>query len=262
MPVSKLKNLAILILLLANIALLGLLIPRHVQQHRQAQNLRSSLAQLCAEQNVVLDADTVPDTVTLYALELADREAAETAALSALLGHNDQETDGARTPGGWDSGVLELQLQNQKEVSDMRSAARKTLKRMGFQLYTLGQPERLSPGIYAVTAQQSVLGVPVYSQGLTLTYSNSSLSKLSGEFFTGTLARTGDNVCISATEAVVAFLAARVDLGWVGSAITQLEQGYLPADAASVRLTPVWKLSTDTGSFFVNGLTEEVTSIN
>lgn len=266
MPISKLKNLVILILLLANAALLCLLIPRFAQQHRQDRALRESLSQLCAEQNVLLDPDTVPDTVTLYALELADTEAAEAAALAALLDEVPVKTDTGfqasptlRT-GHWENGSISLRLQGQKEVSDQRTAAGKVLQEMGFSLHSIGEPVRLSPGIYSLTAVQSVLGVPVFSDGVQLTYSNSALSHLEGELFAGTLTRIGDTPCISASEAVVAFLSARLDSGWVGSAITGLEQGYFRADEtlSVMRLTPGWKLSTDIGSFLVNGLTREV----
>lgn len=273
MPVSKLKNLAILILLLANIALLALLIPRHLEQSRQEDNLRNSLTQLCAQQDVVLNPTCVPDTIKLYPLELAEREQAESAALTVLLGEmpavvNGQlQTSSKAQPlriGSWENGALTLRLSGQEEVSDFLDATEDTLEQMGFQVYRLAHPDRLSPGIYAVTATQSVLGVPVFSQGLTMTYSNSCLTDVNGQFFAGTLTQSGSSACMSAADAVVAFLSCRVDLGWVGSSITRMQQGYLRTDAAGtlVHLTPVWRLSTDTGDFYVNGLTAEVTSID
>lgn len=268
MPVSKLKNLAILILLLANAALLSLLIPRQLEARKQAQNLHRRLTELCAQQNVSLDLQAVPDTVNLYALELADKEAGQSQALTALLGQAPVQADHKLTMednvriGTWENGTLSLKLSNQKEVSDLRAAAKKTLKKMDFEISSLGQPQRLSPGIYAVNAKQAVLGVPIFSDGVTLTYSNNCLSQLSGQFYAGTLTQAGDSACISAAQAVVNFLGERVKLGWVGSSITGMEQGYLRTDqsSAAVRLTPVWKLMTDTGSFYVNGLTGSVTA--
>ena len=267
MPVSKLKNLVILILLLANIALLCLLLPRFAGQRQQVEDLRSALSSLCAEQNVDLDPDAIPETVTLYTLELADIEAAETAAMTVLLGETPIRTDAVFQTadsdlriGTWENGSNSLRLQNQKEVSDQKQAAKKLLRDMGISVLNVSEPERISPGIYTLTATQSVLGVPVFSRGISLTYSNSALSHLEGDLFAGTLTRTDDTACISASEAVVAFLAARVDTGWVGSAITALEQGYFRAESAAsaIRLSPVWKLTTDTGSFLINGLSREV----
>ena len=121
-------------------------------------------------------------------------------------------------------------------------------------------------GVYTVTAWQSVLDVPVLSGGLTLTYSNNCLTGIEGVFFTSTgqLTRVSEEVSISAADAVVAFLDARYDLGWVGSAIESVVQGYARSEtaaAAAVHLTPVWRLETDTGVFQVNGLTREVTAV-
>ncbi|MBP3634242.1 MAG: hypothetical protein J6J43_06690 [Oscillospiraceae bacterium] len=268
MPVSKLKNLAILILLLANIVLLCLLVPRQAERRKQEQQLRSSLSSLCAGQNVALQADVLPDTVTLYELELADTHSAEDNALAAVLGEAPNREEGQLQSGqelrsgSWEDGRLFLKLQAQKPVSDLRGASKKTLRKMDFQYHSLGQPVRLSPGIYSITAQQSVLGMPIFSDGLTFTYSNSALSELQGTFFAGSLTRTDNTPCISAAQAVVAFLSARVELGWVGSTVTGLEQGYVPSVASgTVRLTPAWMLSTDTGSYLVDGLTQQVSIV-
>ena len=46
MPVSKLKNLAILILLLANLALLAVLIPNRLARAREADRLRETLSEI------------------------------------------------------------------------------------------------------------------------------------------------------------------------------------------------------------------------
>ena len=96
-----------------------------------------------------------------------------------------------------------------------------------------------------------------------LTYSNNRLTAIDGIFLSGTssLTRVSDNACLSAADALVAFLSARYDLGWVGSAVTGLQQGYIRSEtAAAVRLTPVWQLTTDTGVFQINGMTGEVTA--
>ena len=65
-----------------------------------------------------------------------------------------------------------------------------------------------------------------------------------------------------AQSALTQLLAGRDALGWVGSSVTGLTQGYLPADSAGggIRLVPVWLIETDTGNFFVNGITREVTA--
>ena len=274
MPASKLKNLALLILLLANLALVGLLIPEKVAAQREADSLRQSLSNLYAQEQITLDPELVPDTVTLYTLELAENPEANLQAASALLGETILIQDDSTRylsiyagNGGSCSigrtGSFQAQLTGSKEVRDLRRAAKRTLQDMDFQYKTLGEPVRLRAGVYTLTATQTVLGVPVFSDGLTLTYANSCLTALDGVFFTGdrALTRISDKACLSAADALVAFLSARYDLGWVGSSVTGLTQGYQRSEtaaAAAVHLTPVWRLETDTGSFYINGMTGEV----
>ena len=278
LPVSKLKNLVILILLLANLAMLGLLVPGQMEERREAESLRQSLSELYAAQDVVLDPAIIPDTVTLYALELGEDAAADLQAAKALLGDHvlvqDDSTRYLRTYQSEDgvcslgrAGTFRAQLKNQAESSDLTKAAQKTLKRMGFRYSSLGEPVRLRAGVYTVTATQSVLDAPVFEGELTLTYSNNCLTALDGVFFTGvgTLTRVSETACISAADALVSFLSARYDLGWVGSEIVAMEQGYLRSEtaaAAAVHITPVWRLTTDTGTFYINGVSGEVTAVS
>ena len=278
MPISKLKNLAILVLLLANLALLGLVVPGKVAQKREDESLRQSLSDLYAQQQVSLDPELVPDTVTLYALELAESPEANLQAASALLGEAQLvQDDSNRYLSRYEStsgsctidrtGSFQAQISGWKEASDLARDAQKSLTAMGFQSAGLSEPTRLRAGVFSLTATQAVLGVPVFSDGLTLTYANNCLTHLEGTFYTGdqALTRISDSACLSAADALVRFLSARYDLGWVGSSVTAMEQGYLRSDtaaAAAVHLTPVWRLQTDTGSFYINGISGEITAAN
>lgn len=278
MPVSKLKNLTILILLLANLAMLGLLLPGRIAQRREETALRESLSQLYADQDVALSPSVIPESATLYVLELAEDPTADQQAATALLGSQVQTQDDStrylrsyRSDDGMCSisrtGAFHAQLSGLKENSDLTKAAKQLLKRMGFTYSALSQPERLRAGVYTITATQTVLDTPVFGGELVLTYSNNCLTALDGVFFTGagTLTRVSEEACISAADALAAFLSARYALGWVGSEITGMEQGYIRSEtaaAAAVHLTPVWLLTTDTGAFYISGITGEVTPIS
>ena len=275
MPVPKLKNLALLILLLANLLLAAVLIPNRMEQAREAEQMRRSLQDLCAGQQVAVDPAAIPDTVTLYALELSEDNRSGLQAATALLGEQVLvQDDSTRYLSQYSartgtcqvgrSGSFRAVLEGGEEVRDLSRAAKKLLKAMGYQTTGLSEPVRQSPGIYTVAAGQAILGMPVFSDGLTLTWSNNVLSSISGVFYTGSMARVSDAPCLSAADALVAFLSARFDLGWVGSAVTAMEQGYLRSEtaaAAVVRLTPVWRLDTDTGSFYVDGISGQVTVV-
>lgn len=278
MPVSKLKNLTILILLLADLALIALVIPNRTAAQRDEAARRQALCDLYQQAEIQLQPEAVADTVPLYVLELKEDTGADLQAATAILGQQVLvQDDSTRYLSSYQSaagtcrisrsGGFQAELTGQPERRDLHKAAKKTLRAMGFDWDKLEAPVRLRAGVYEVSAVQSVLGVPVFSDGLTLTYANSRLIGLEGVFFTGTrsLARVSDRACLSAGDALVAFLSARYDLGWVGSGVLSMEQGYVRSEtaaAATVRLTPAWLLETDTGNFLVNGMTGEVTSAN
>lgn len=266
MPVSKLKNIAILILLGANLILLGFLVPNRMNQEYQEAELKGSLAALYAAEDVTLNADAVPETRTLYALQLASSTSAQVRAATALLGDQPvAQTD----PAGWLSsfsaaaGTCSIgrngAFQARLTGLDMEPAL--VLEEMG-----CAWTHRIQAG-QAITVTQTVLEVPVFSDGLTLTYEGGLLTAIDGVFFCGadSPVRISQEACMSAADALVLFLDRRFDLGWVGSAVTSLEQGYLQADtasAANVQLTPVWKLATDTDTFLIDGLTGEISSVS
>lgn len=275
MPVSRLKNLAILILLLANAALLVLVVPNQLARSREEEQLRNALEELCARENVTLMADAVPDTVTLYPLELREDAQADLRAATALLGEEVLVQDDStrylstyRSSRGHcsisRSGSFHAELTGTEAAEDLESHGEQLLSAMGFQTYRHGMAMEQTDGTRTVSAMQDILGVPVFSRGLTLTYDAERLIRLEGIFFTGgeNPVRVDSQACISAADALTAFLAARFELGWVGSTVTAMEQGYHQADtasAAAVHLTPVWRIDTDTGSFRVDGTTGAVT---
>ena len=275
MTVSKLKNLALMILLLANLLLVAILIPNRMDRQREAERTRQSLQQLCAAQQITLDPAAIPDTVTLYALELTEDPQANLQAATALLGEQvlvqDDSTrylnlysaqNGTCRIGR--SGSFQASLNGSQTSRDLTRAAGQTLKAMGFQVHSLSDLRKQSPGVETIQARQAILGMPVFSSGLSLLWSDSRLTNLDGTFYTGSMARVSDTACLSAADALIRFLSERFSLGWVGSSLTAMEQGYLrseTADASVVRLTPVWRLETDTGSFYVEGISGQVSVV-
>lgn len=278
MPVSKLKNLAILILVLANLALALLVFPNRFRVRQESETLHDSLCRLYEQQEITLDPDAIPDTVPLYVLELKEDGTGSLQAARALLGENvwlhDTSTrylNNYRSENGScsisQSGEFSAELTGQESHRDPRAASRKLLKEMGFSTAALPEPQAAEDGSYTISATQQVLGMPVFTGDLVLTWKDGCLTELHGVFFPGanSLARVSDSSCMSAADALVKFLSIRYELGWVGSAVTGLQQGYIRSEtaaAATVRLTPVWRLETDTGLYQINGITGEITAVS
>lgn len=266
MPVSKLKNIAILILLVADLILLAFLVPNRLVEENRAQEMKASLSQLYEAQGITLAAGDIPETKTLYTLQLTDSTSSQVQAATALLG---DRPIAVPDPAGWlysftaEGGSCHFGREGliQARLTGLEKTAQSVLKEMGVAWTDLRRTDE------TVTVTQTVMGVPVLSQGLTFSYTDGLLTAVDGVLLCGTEnpARISQESCMTAADALVLFLGKRFDLGWVGTAVEAMEQGYLQRDtasAANVQLTPVWKLVTDTGSFYLDGLTGEIWSIS
>ncbi len=277
MPYSKVKDLMILILALVNGVLLCLVLPlRHERQAQQALEAQA-LEDLFARSGVALSTEDLPEERTLYTLEFSPDPEAALPAVHALLGPAILAQKGS-TPylslytsseGRCElvrGGGLDARSTGRAAVSDPAAEVRSLVEQMGLTVAAVSEPDRQSAGVYTVTATQSLLDVPVFSSTLVFTYRSGALVHLEGTayFDTTGLCRTDDVPCASCADALVAFLGNRDSLGWVGAEVCEVAQGYLRAETASaavVHLTPGWRIVTDTGSFWVDGIARSVSAL-
>ena len=275
MPVSKLKNLVILILLTVCIFLLALVVPQRLRQQRAQAEIRSRLESLFASYGLSLEASAIPASLPLSPLEINLDQVTDMTAITALLGEEVLvQDDSSRYFSAYRSalgqcqtsrsGSFQAQLTQGPSGTDLTQLTRTLLQSMGVDAASVSQPVRLSAGVYEVQAVQKLLSVPNFSSELRFHFENTTLVSLSGTLFPGTDApqQTDEGTCLSATDALVRLLSSRRDLGWVGTAVRSVRQGYLKSETAStsiLRFVPVWLIETDTGSFTVHGLTGEVT---
>ncbi len=277
MPYSKVKNLLILILALVNALLLCLVLPlRHERMEQQELEARK-LADLFSRSGVALAVGALPEERTLYTLEFSPNPEAALPAANALLGAavlaqadstpylslytaSTGRVEFAR------GGSLEARFYGRKSAGSVPEEVRSLMGGMGLETAYISEPTRQSAGVYQVTAVQKLLDVPVFSSALVFIYRSGALARLEGTayFDTSGICRSDDAACASCADALVAFLGSRDALGWVGAEVTEVSQGYLhveTASAAVVRLVPGWRVSTDTGAFWVNGITREVSAL-
>jgi hypothetical protein len=278
LPISKLKNIVILVLALVNVLLLALVLPLQQERRQQEALAMENLHALFDQYGITLHVESLPATESLYTLEFSPETDAALPAVQALLGEMVLAQDDStqylslyRSDLGQcqisRSGQLEARLVDREAENDLSKAVSEYLEDMGVEVAAVSAPNRISAGVYTVQAVQQLLGVPVFSSTLEFTFHNSVLTRVEGTvyFDTTNLYRTDDVTCISCADALVAFLSNRDALGWVGSTVSGVTQGYLRTETASatlVRLVPGWQISTDTGSFWVNGITEQVTPLD
>lgn len=272
MSVSRMKNLIILVLSICAVCLLAVAVPNRLSQTHEQRRMLAELKTLYESNGLRIELDELPRSPTLYSVELSE-SGAQTAA-QALLGQKAAQPDGGdRFESEYTSelGTLTLTrtggfsaaLTGGAHVRNYEKSAAKLLHSMGFQFQQLSRRQTES-GV-TLEAEQTLLGVPVFGSGLTLSYADGQLQRVEGTFYTGSeaITRVSEQESISGADALARLLAGRDALGWVGSAVTELTLGYLPSENAGtgMRFVPVWRIETDAGSFYVNGITREITPL-
>lgn len=270
MSASRMKNLIILVLTLCALGLLCIVVPNRLSQTHEQRQMLQELKTLYESYGLSIEPDELPRSPTLYSVELSE-DGAQTAAQAllgakaALAGESGYESTYESELGTLHitrTGGFSAALTGGSRVSSPEKAAEKLLRAMDFQYQTLTREQMA--GTVQISASQTLLGVPVLGSQLTLTYTDEQLTAVDGTFYTGgsSITRVSEQEAISAADALAQLLARRDALGWVGSAVTGLTQGYLPSDLAGtgIRFVPVWLVETDAGGFFINGITREITA--
>lgn len=272
MSASRMKNLILLVLIVTALCLLAVAIPNRLSQTREQRRMMEQLKTLYETNSLHLELEELPRSPTLYSVELSEDGGA--AAAQTLLGvktAQSAQTDRFESEYVSELGTLTVtrmggfsaRLQGGGHVKNCEKAAEKLLHSMSFQVWS--QQVLTRGDDICITVEQALLGVPVFGSSLQLTYTENSLRAIEGTFYTGseTITRVSEQESISGADALMLLLSRRDALGWVGSSVTGLTQGYLPTEIAGtgIRFVPVWRIETDAGSFHVNAITREITAL-
>lgn len=94
-------------------------------------------------------------------------------------------------------------------VRNYEKSAAKLLHSMGFQFQQLSR--RQTEAGVTLEAEQTLLGVPVFGSGLTLSYADGQLQRVEGTFYTGSeaITRVSEQESISGADALARLLAGR-----------------------------------------------------
>lgn len=272
MSVSKMKTVIILILAVMNLFLLMLVVPNFMPRYQQAQQAQVQLQALFERYQLSLDLNALPKSQPITSVNVSYDSDSVLRAAKALLGdtvlveedpalYYSSYTSSSGTLRFYRSGLCEATLTGFDAVSDPAEHAKKLLTQMGLDIYAITTQETRT-GIVTVTATQSIGGLPLDPAQIQLVYTDGCLTQLSGTLYLGTLSRPSSQTCLVCGEALIAFLGSRDVLGWVADQVYAVEQCYThagTASAATVRLDPSWKITTDTGYYLVNGITGAVT---
>lgn len=267
----KIKNIIILILLLAN---LFLLIMVGVQEHGSAQYQEQALTNTVSilERNgIQIDSDSIPKELELTPMTVERDLESEAVLAAALLGTCDTlDLGGGRYAYEGTLGRAEFRsngnfsvtlydgVRNVSEAGGEEAHAFALMEEVG--LTGVVVSKEVDEGKTILTLRQTWQGLPVRSCQIMLEYEDGCLKTIAGQRLMGTPQSGGEkSELISVPTALLRILNGINDLGDICNEITGMEPGYLLTTSSDItRLIPMWYVTTDTGAYCLNALSGEL----
>ncbi|MBR2666663.1 MAG: hypothetical protein IKD96_00695 [Oscillospiraceae bacterium] len=259
---SKLKSIILILLVVVDLLLMGLAMYLHAQTRHQRQNAEADLIALFAQSDIALPPSCLPAREPLLSPRTTVRDTdAEAQAAAALLGEiTETNLSGSTHSFASDRGTAVFSANGNFSVtlepgalpaagSPARQAA-KLLRSMGVEAVQADAAGEAEAAELVFT--QTVEDLPIFSCTVTFGYDETSLISCSGRCLLGeTPVRSGDTPLSTATL-LLHFLNDVKTGGDLCSEITSLDYGYRFTGSYGSALTPVLRISTNIGDYFVS----------
>lgn len=265
METYRLKNIAILILLLLNAFLLTLLGYQHMQSRQSDSDTVEQLRVLFSGNQLSLADSVDPLQPVLSPMTLSRNTETEADMADMLLGGG---AEGASQGGGiysYTSAAGSLQfrsggsfdsIQLSLPVTDISDFAISFCESFGYQDIDI----QLAGSGGTVTAIQYVAGVPILGCGLTMVFRDGSLTEVSGAHISLENAALSSEEQLTCVSALVRFLDYRSSAGIICSEIASVSCIYSLVES-SATLVPVWQVETDTYTYLVDAVSGEISRL-
>ena len=267
MESARLKNIAIIILLLLNAVLLSLVALRRVQETRAVAAARRDAAEVIRAAGIELSGDVLPDRMKLQPMAAARDVAAEERVAKKLLGRAAEQ----EAPGGgvyrWRGENGSIQFHSTGEFSARFTAdaiaaaegqtpeehAAQLLRALGFEaeLTRSGAAD----GTGSVTFRQTLSGVNLIGCRMTLHYSGGTLTGISdARWLIGSPVKRGQAAFADPATVLMGIYHGLTAQDEPCGAIERIVPAYeYSADlSGGARLSPVWYVRTDTQTYLLD----------
>ncbi len=260
MPWSKLKNIIILLLVVTNLSLLAIALSQSIRDSRLRTQARDNAIQFLRDRGIQVEDAAVPQDAALP-LQTAQRDlAGEERAAQALLGgevtvrHRGGEVYRYENENGavqfHSDGAFSAQLEPEAFPTgeDRVAACARLLEAVGCQGALLKEEGD------SLLFGQSWQGAPLFNQQVTAVCREGGVESLSGRRLVGQPREDAGGRTITVATALVNFLNGVSALGDVCNRIDGIQPGYVTAGSlsGSMSLTPVWRVTTDTGAYLLD----------
>lgn len=271
MPWTKLKNIILLILVITNLALLALVAGPTLQSRRMASRAREDAIRLLLSRGVEVEAGIVPEDISLLPRTVErDLTVEERAAAALLDGPVTAEARGGEVYRYFNGsgfiqfhsdGTLSAQLEEGRFPlgEDLAQGCTALMEKLGVRGDIVSEEDG------ELVFRQSWEGHPLFTQQVTLVCQEGCLTAISsGRQLVGRPQEDPGRKTLSVATALIDFLNGVNALGDVCSRIDGIEPGYVAAFALSgpASLTPVWRVTTDTGAYQLDAVTGGVTRVS
>lgn len=270
MPWSKLKNIILVILAATNLGLLLLVAGQALQTSRMGAQAREDAILFLQNRGVQVDESLIPRSMDLLPQRLERDMTEEERAASALLGGSvTAEARGGEVYRYYNNngsvqfhsdGTFSAQLDPAAFPlgEDRAAGGLALLGRMGLIGTILEENEE------ELIFRQTWQGSPLFTQQVTLSCEGGGLASITaGRQLVGRPEADPSRRTISVATALIDFFNGVSALGDVCNRIDRIESGYVTAASLSgpTALTPVWRVTTDTGAYQLDTVTGAVTRI-
>lgn len=265
---SKLKNIILLILLITNGFLLYFVVREAAQEYRFQASARENAIAFLEGKGVQVAQEQVPRRIGLQPQTARRDLERESALAAALLGGTVRaEARGSEVYRYWnDSGWLQFHSDGAFSAqftpgtfpveADREQAGLALLKGLDFAGELLDRTEN------TLVFRQLWQDAPLFTQQVTLVFDEGSIiAATGGRRLVGEPERDQSREPITVATALIDLFNGLNDLGDVCSEISAIREGYVASAAlsGSMSLTPVWHITTDTGTYQLNTLTGGLT---
>ena len=263
METYRLKNIAIVILLLLNACLLLMLGYQEFQSLQTERRAEEQLRELYQASQLSLGERLDLSQEPLDALVLSRQAETERAIASALLGGDAVSTSQGGGIYSYEAehGVIQFRAGGSfygsrldVPVEDPEEFSREFCKRFGYEAPQL----QLADGGGSAYAGQLLGGVQVANCAVELYFEPGRLVSVAGAHVTLEDAAIEPGEQMSCITALVKFLDYRNSSGVICSEVSEVRCVYQLQNASALRLAPVWRIEADTYTYFVDCGTGEV----
>ncbi len=270
MEKSKIKNVIILILLTVNIFFLALFLIGRTETGKLKRQAREDVASILAENGIRIDQSIIPEDSYFVSYKLTRDINGENLITKTVLGDTDTNLDGsiyhyeslAGKADFYGSGEFAISITDGYPISDSNSQGLVSfLKSMNIAVDPGSvRIENTAGGAQTVSFFCSYSNTRIFNCPINLNISDGRIYSINGRRPTSAPLASGSPNLLSVNTALVYFLNGIRNANLKCGEITGISAGYYMSAAVSGggELYPVWLLTTDSGSYYVNGINGEI----